>query len=82
MAAIEVADNGCGMPESDMDAIFDPFFTTKPKGTGLGLSVVHRLVEAYGGRIDVESRRGQGSRFTLFLEKATASPDKPTALET
>ncbi|WP_167320888.1 two-component system sensor histidine kinase NtrB [Desulfosudis oleivorans] len=82
LAAIEVADNGCGMPESDMDAIFNPFFTTKPKGTGLGLSVVHRLVEAYGGRIDVESLQGQGSRFSLFLEKVPAPLDQPTALET
>ncbi|MFZ5562519.1 MAG: two-component system sensor histidine kinase NtrB, partial [Thermodesulfobacteriota bacterium] len=81
-ACLEVADNGCGMPESDMDAIFDPFFTTKPKGTGLGLSVVHRLLESYGGRIDVESRQGQGSRFVVRLARIPGPPATATGHET
>jgi two-component system NtrC family sensor kinase len=67
--AIEVADNGRGIPKEVLPKIFDPFFTTKDvgKGTGLGLSISYRIVEAHGGRIDVDSRPGVGTRFTVSL---------------
>ena len=67
--AIEVADNGKGIPKDVLPKIFDPFFTTKEvgKGTGLGLSISYRIVEAHGGRIDVDSRPGVGTRFTVSL---------------
>jgi two-component system sensor histidine kinase PilS (NtrC family) len=71
---IEVADDGCGIPEEIRSAIFDPFFTTKPKGTGLGLSIVHRILEFYNSRLDVDSIPERGTRFTIKLP----SVDPPT----
>jgi signal transduction histidine kinase len=66
---LSVRDTGCGMDEATMAQIFDPFFTTKPvgEGTGLGLSVVHGIVAAHSGRIEVHSKLGQGSQFDMFL---------------
>jgi|SRR5580658_3026 PAS domain S-box-containing protein len=66
---LSVADTGCGMDEATIARVFEPFFTTKPvgEGTGLGLSVVHGIIKAHSGRIEVKSTPGQGSRFDLFL---------------
>jgi two-component system sensor histidine kinase HydH len=64
---IGVQDSGCGIAPEALPRIFDPYFTTRPQGTGLGLAIVHNIVEAHGGRIAVESRVGQGSRFTVCL---------------
>jgi signal transduction histidine kinase len=77
---ILVADNGTGIDPAIRDRIFDPFFTTKPpgKGTGLGLSVSYGIVAAHGGRIDVDSAPGRGSRFlvTLPLNPAVPRPER------
>jgi signal transduction histidine kinase len=77
--AISVSDNGCGMDEGARRQLFEPFFTTKPpgEGTGLGLYVSHNLVEALGGRIDVASTIGVGSRLTVILPlpPAVSSPE-------
>lgn len=66
---IRVADTGCGMSESVRSRIFEPFFTTKHDsgGTGLGLSVVYGAVVHHRGVIDVESREGAGTTFSVFL---------------
>jgi len=66
---LEVADNGCGIPEENLPRIFDPFFTTKPvgQGTGLGLAISHSIVADHGGRVEVESTPGRGSRFRVIL---------------
>lgn len=66
---IEIGDNGSGIPADKLTRIFEPFFTTKPvgKGTGLGLSLSYNIVHKHGGRIDVASEPGKGSRFTLHL---------------
>jgi len=66
---IEVSDNGRGMDEKILEKIFDPFFTTNPseEGTGLGMYIVHNLIEKIGGRIQVESKLGGGSKFTVIL---------------
>jgi two-component system sensor histidine kinase PilS (NtrC family) len=69
MATIEITDNGCGMSDETQKQVFDPFFTTRAQGTGLGLSIVHRLLESYGGRIDVKSTEGQGTLFILYLKR-------------
>jgi len=68
-AFIAVADKGTGIREEDMGRIFESFFTTKGagEGTGLGLSLVKKLIEANGGKIEVESKVNVGSTFTLLL---------------
>jgi two-component system NtrC family sensor kinase len=66
---ITVQDNGPGIPEANLSRIFDPFFTTKPvgKGTGLGLSICYGIVQKMGGKIDVNSTLGQGTKFRIWI---------------
>lgn len=71
--AVRVADNGTGIPDHVRDKIFDPFFTTKDvgKGTGQGLAISRDVVVVkHGGRIDVDSRPGEGATFTVWLPLA------------
>ncbi|MBW1827466.1 MAG: MCP four helix bundle domain-containing protein [Deltaproteobacteria bacterium] len=67
VAVIRLKDNGPGIPESIHDNIFQPFFTTKEEGTGLGLSIAARIVEEHQGRLDIQSKEGQGSTFIITL---------------
>jgi two-component system sensor histidine kinase PilS (NtrC family) len=66
---VRISDTGHGISPEHLPLIYNPFFTTKTSGTGLGLSIVHRLLEAYGGSLDVESRIGQGTVAILKLKK-------------
>ncbi len=77
--AVKVIDFGSGIPDHIKSTIFDPFFTTKAKGkgTGLGLSVSQGIVAKHGGRIQVSSREGQGSTFTVLLPITTIPADIP-----
>ncbi len=81
---VKFTDTGCGIKEEHLDQIFEPFFSTKPvgKGTGLGLSVSYGIVEGHGGTLEVESKEGKGSTFTVVLpcadeaEQAAASKEQ------
>jgi len=75
---VSIADSGHGISEENLSQIFDPFFTTKPvgMGTGLGLYVAYRIVTKYRGQIDVESKLGAGTVFTMKFPLASApSPE-------
>ena len=77
--AIDVIDDGPGMPEALASQVFEPFFTTKPEGegTGLGLSISHGIVREHGGRIMLSTEEGKGSTFTVQLPLATRPPAPP-----
>jgi PAS domain S-box-containing protein len=84
-ARLSVRDTGAGMPPEVLQRVFEPFFTTKPagQGTGLGLSVIHGIVQAHGGVIEIQSQPGEGTRVDIYLpahEQATAAT-KGTAAE-
>jgi len=68
-ACWSVADNGCGIPEEQLERIFEPFFTTKEvdKGTGLGLAMVFGTIKNHGGVIEVASTEGEGTVFRIYL---------------
>jgi two-component system NtrC family sensor kinase len=81
---LTVSDNGEGIPPENLAKIFDPFFTTKPdgKGVGLGLAVSFGIIEAHGGDIEVNSKVGEGTTFTLSLPlEQPALPGEPPAVK-
>ncbi len=73
-ATVAVVDDGPGMSAEARERLYEPFFSTKPQGTGLGLSLVQRIVEAQGGRVEVESAEGKGTTVRLVLP--LASPEE------
>jgi signal transduction histidine kinase len=75
-ARVEIRDTGPGLSEEARRHLFQPFFTTRPHGTGmgLGLAVVHGIVTAHGGRIEVDSQPGQGACFTVHLPRTPPQP--------
>jgi len=64
---ISIEDAGNGIPKRHINKIFDPFFTTKKEGSGLGLSSVYSIIKNHGGTIDVSSKSGIGTTFTIYL---------------
>ncbi|MBD3308625.1 response regulator [candidate division KSB3 bacterium] len=67
--AIAVQDTGGGIAPEHRQRIFEPFFTTKDKGVGLGMSIVHKIIEAHGGSIQIDSQLDAGTTFTLILPR-------------
>ena len=72
MVLIKVTDDGCGVDDDNLKKIFSPFFTTKPvgQGTGLGLSICFGIVTAMGGKMEVDSKPGEGTTFSVQLPMA------------
>ncbi|HTZ40777.1 MAG TPA: ATP-binding protein, partial [Syntrophales bacterium] len=64
---IEIVDNGAGIDEASLPHVFNPFFTTKKYGTGLGLSQVKKIVDQHRGSVEVQSRRGEGTKVIVLL---------------
>jgi two-component system, NtrC family, sensor kinase len=77
---IEIADNGCGIPQALQSRIFDPFFTTKPigTGTGLGLSLSYGIIQKHRGRIGMQSEEGVGTTFRIELPIRQPDADEST----
>ncbi len=65
--SISVEDDGPGIPPDHLGRVFDPFYTTKSKGTGLGLATCHAIVSEHGGRIDVDSTVGRGTKMVVRI---------------
>lgn len=65
--SLQIGDNGCGIPAEHLQEIFDPYFTRKPGGLGLGLSTTRDILRANDIRMDVESKEGEGTCFTLLF---------------
>lgn len=74
---IRIGDNGPGIPPDLRQRIFEVFYSTRGGGTGLGLPIAQRIVEAHGGRIELETEIGKGSTFTLHLPRAPRSSGRP-----
>ena len=66
----DITDTGSGITEENLSKIFEPYFSTKETGTGLGLAIVQKIVDVHNGSIDVDSKEGAGTRFTVRLPKA------------
>jgi signal transduction histidine kinase len=63
----KICDTGAGIPDDVLPNIFDPFVTTKEIGTGLGLSITYDIIRRHNGHIEVDSKLGKGSQFTVWL---------------
>ena len=74
---LEVEDTGAGMTEEQRRRALEPFFTTRPTGSGLGLTLVHSLVQARGGSLEIRSVPGEGTRVSVRLPEGTAPEARP-----
>ncbi|HEY5955193.1 MAG TPA: ATP-binding protein [Polyangiaceae bacterium] len=79
---IDIVDDGHGMDEQVLARATDPFYTTRPSGTGLGLPIVQRIVEAHGGRIEISSTPGHGTRVSLYLPTTSSAPESRDVVDT
>lgn len=82
---IEVVDNGIGIEEADLSHIFEPYYraqfsdTQTRRGAGLGLTLVHQIVTSHGGRVEVDSKRGEGSSFRMMFPRSQSTAERPLA---
>jgi two-component system phosphate regulon sensor histidine kinase PhoR len=87
LIGVEVRDEGVGIPQDDVQRIFDPYYraqfsdTETRRGAGLGLTLVNQIVQAHGGRVEVESKLGEGSTFRLLFPRH-GSPAEEEATQT
>lgn len=72
---VSFSDTGRGISKEDMEKLFNPFFTTKSEGIGFGLVLVHRIVEAHGGKTEIESKEGYGTSFRILLPLVSNQTD-------
>src|SRR4030095_8613849 len=75
--ALAVSDTGPGIPPERLARVFEPFYTGKPSGSGLGLTIAERIVAAHGGRIEIDSEPGRGTRVTLLFPLAAVGAWRP-----
>ena len=77
-AVVSISDTGTGIPDSEMGQVFEPFYSRKKlgneSGSGLGLAIVHGVVKEHGGYVDVQSKVGRGTSFSLYFPRAAAAP--------
>lgn len=73
---ITISDNGPGMTKKDLKNIFDPFYSQKDNGTGLGLSITHEIIQQHQGKIEVQSRLGEGTTFKIKLPVQEKNKDE------
>lgn len=76
MVLVHVSDSGKGIPREMQEKVFTPFFTTREKGTGLGLSITQNIIKAHGGNIELESKEGRGTTFTISLPVKNIGKDQ------
>jgi signal transduction histidine kinase len=72
-----ITDTGHGIADEDLPHIFEPFYSTKPEGSGIGLALVYRVLQDHGGQIEVRTRVGEGTTFSLTLP---AGPEPSSAV--
>jgi len=72
---ISISDQGMGISEENLQKIFDPYFTTKQKGSGLGLATVYSILKNHDGYVEVESKEGTGTVFTIYLPASENVPE-------
>lgn len=80
MVAVSVEDNGPGITPERLETIFQPFISGKSKGMGLGLAICREIVEGHGGRLEVQSRVGEGTTFRVLLPQQPALHEEPPAI--
>jgi len=78
IVVLTVADQGCGIPQDQLNRVFDPFYTTKENGVGLGLANVYKIIQQNGGGIEVTSEEEKGTTFTVYFPLANQETGSQT----
>lgn len=74
--SLSVSDRGCGIAEAELNRIFEPHYSRKTDGMGLGLPIVEGIIRSHGGSLNVKSRLGEGTTFTIILPAAPSHPEE------